>query len=69
MLIGLHADGRLYTGTPHMPNLIQDVPAGARVTALVVDRNVEPCALVADGDPIVLSLSAIRRIRNQAQAA
>lgn len=69
MLIGVHAGGRMYTGTPKLPNLVEGVPEGERVTALFVGRNVERCDFAAEGGRIVLSLPAIRRIRNQAQAA
>lgn len=70
MLIAvLTSDGRMYASHGRTPNTIDGVPAGARIVSIFVDGRVERADIEATGESIVISLPAIRRIRNQQLAA
>lgn len=70
MLIGVITNtGGTYVGTVRLPNTICGVPAGARIKYLLVDGRVEPADIEATGEPIVIALPVIRRIREQKRVA
>lgn len=62
------ANGVAYVPHRSTPNLIE-VPAGMHVTCLHVDGNYERVDFIAEGEPIMVALTAIRRIRAQRKAA
>lgn len=61
--------GVTYPAMRSTPNMVHGVPAGVRVRTLRVDAGVEACDFVSDGEPIVVSLPAIRRVRATRRAA
>ncbi|HQR20031.1 MAG TPA: hypothetical protein PKV98_04140 [Burkholderiaceae bacterium] len=65
----IDSSGVAYLPHPKCPNLFVDIAAGTRLTGVVVDGATDAINVIADGDEILVGLSAIRRARAQKRAA